>query len=73
VPWDRYRILLAAMTATGLCLAAIVVDDGVAIGVSIPIRAAITVTFPLLLYAFRFFPPGDLAAVRSRLRTPAPG
>jgi hypothetical protein len=49
------------------------VDDSVSIGISIPIRVAITVAFPLLLFALRFFPPGDLAAVRTRLRRLAPG
>jgi O-antigen/teichoic acid export membrane protein len=73
VPWDRYRILLAATAAAGLCLAALAVDDSVSIGLSIPIRVAITAAFPLLLFAFRFFPPGDLAALRTRLRRLAPG
>lgn len=73
VPWDRYRILLAVTAAAGLCLASLAVDDSVSLGSSIPIRVAITAAFPLLLFAFRFFPPGDLAAVRTRLRRLAPG
>jgi O-antigen/teichoic acid export membrane protein len=73
VPWDRYRILLAASAAAGLCVASLAVDDSVSMGISIPLRVAITAAFPLLLFVFRFFPPGDVAAVRTRLRRLAPG
>jgi O-antigen/teichoic acid export membrane protein len=68
VPWDWRRIGLAVTLIVSLSLASLAVDAWVPLAASIPIRVAITLAYPLVLYALRFFPPEDLAAVRARLR-----
>jgi O-antigen/teichoic acid export membrane protein len=68
VPWDWRRIGLAVSLIVSLSLASLAVDAWIPMALSIPIRAGITLAYPIVLYAFRFFPPDDLAAVRARLR-----
>jgi O-antigen/teichoic acid export membrane protein len=67
VPWDWRRIALAAGLTLVLCLAALAVDAWIPTVASLPVRLGLTLAYPLVLYWARFFPPGDLAAVRSRL------
>jgi O-antigen/teichoic acid export membrane protein len=68
VPWDWHRIALAFGLTVGAALLSLGIDSWLSVGVSIPVRIAITLAYPLLLYALGFFPPGDLAAARSRFR-----
>jgi O-antigen/teichoic acid export membrane protein len=68
VPWGWRRIGPAIGAAVGLCLASLAVDAWLSTAVSIPVRVAITVAFPALLYLVGFFPPSDLQAIRTRLR-----
>jgi O-antigen/teichoic acid export membrane protein len=68
VPWDWRRIGLAVFLAAGAALLSLGIDSWLSVPVSIPARVAITLGYPLLLYALGFFPRGDLAAARSRFR-----
>lgn len=68
VPWDWRRIGLAVGLTVALALLALGIDSWLPLAASIPVRVAITVGFPLALALLRFFPPGDLAALRARLR-----
>ena len=68
VPWDWRRMGLAVGLTVAGALLSLGVDAWLSVPVSIPVRLAITAAYPLLLYALGFFPPGDLAAARSRLR-----
>jgi O-antigen/teichoic acid export membrane protein len=67
VPWDWPRIGLAAGAALGLCLASLAVDAWLPFRVSLPVRVAVTLAFPLGLLALGFFPRRDLVAARARL------
>lgn len=67
VPWDWRRIGLAAGLTVGLCLGSLAIDAWVPIGPSLPLRVLLTLAYPLVLFWAGFFPPGDVAAVRSRL------
>ena len=72
VPWEWRRIGLAIVVTVGLSLAALALDAWVPFYASLPVRAVLTLAFPLLLVAAGFFPPGDLRAARERLfRRPA--
>jgi O-antigen/teichoic acid export membrane protein len=73
VPWDRRRMGLAVALTLGGALLSLGIDSWLSVPVSIPVRLAVTAGYPLLLYALGFFPPGDLAAARSRLRRLRPG
>lgn len=68
VPWDARRIGLAFGLAAALALASLAVDAWVPLAASLPLRLAITALYPLGLLRLGFFPPGDLAAARARLR-----
>jgi O-antigen/teichoic acid export membrane protein len=65
VPWDWPRIGLAVGLAAALALASLAADEWVDFELSLPLRLAITAVYPLGLLALGFFPPGDLARVRS--------
>ncbi len=67
VPWDWLRITGATALTVALCLASLGTDAWLSIGISIPIRLAITLAFPLVLLLTGLFPRADLAAVRVRL------
>lgn len=68
VPWDWYRILLAAGGAAGIALAALAIDAWVGMAVSIGPRVGLTLAFPLALLALGFFPPDDRAKLRAIAR-----
>jgi O-antigen/teichoic acid export membrane protein len=68
VPWDWRRIGMAFGLTVGAALLSLGIDSWLSVAVSIPVRLAITLAYPLLLYASGFFPPSDLAAARSRFR-----
>ena len=68
VPWDWRRIGTAVALILGLSLASLAIDAWVDLALSVPIRVAITLAFPLGLYASGFFPREDLAAARARFR-----
>ncbi len=70
VPWDYLRIAGACLLAVLLCLASLAVDASLSIGPSLAVRVAITAAFPLVLLAAGYFPKGDLAALRARVRRP---
>jgi O-antigen/teichoic acid export membrane protein len=74
VPWDWLRIGLAVGLAAGLALVSLAVDEWMRFDLSLPVRLAITVAYPLALVALGFFPPADLAKMRAltigRLRAP---
>jgi O-antigen/teichoic acid export membrane protein len=65
VPWDWPRIGLAVVFTVGLAVAALAADEWVDFELSLPLRLAITAAYPLGLVALGFFPPGDLARIRS--------
>ncbi|MEZ5100638.1 MAG: oligosaccharide flippase family protein [Thermoleophilia bacterium] len=68
VPWHWRRILTVLGTTFGLALASLAVDAWVDLAWSIPLRIAITLAFPLGLWAMRVFPPADLAAMGALAR-----
>jgi O-antigen/teichoic acid export membrane protein len=68
VPWNWRRLGLAVVAMTGASLLSLGVDSWLSVGPSIPVRIAITVGYPLLLYVSGFFPAGDVAAARRRFR-----
>jgi O-antigen/teichoic acid export membrane protein len=68
VPWDWYRILLAAGLTAGLCLASLALDAWVPLAASIPVRVAITAGYLVALRLAGFFPATDLAAIRAGAR-----
>lgn len=68
VPWEWRRIALAVGATLGLALAGLALDAWVSLGLSLPLRALLTAAFPAALVALRFFPPGDLATARTRVR-----
>jgi len=70
VPWDWRRVGTAVFLTVGLCVASLLIDAFVPFSVSLPIRLGITLAYPLGLVTLGFFPPGDLAALRSRLSHP---
>jgi O-antigen/teichoic acid export membrane protein len=72
VPWDWRRIGLAVSLAAGTALLSLGIDSWLSVAVSIPVRLGLTLAYPAVLVAFRFFPPGDLAALRSRVRKVLP-
>jgi O-antigen/teichoic acid export membrane protein len=67
VPWDRRRILLAVGLTLAFALAALALDEWLPLAASLPVRAALTAAYPLLLVGFRYFPQEDLAKARSAL------
>ena len=68
VPWEWRRIGLAVGLTLALILAALALDAWVPFPASLPIRAALTLAYPIVLVALGFFPRSDLAAIRDRLR-----
>ncbi|MGH2995663.1 MAG: oligosaccharide flippase family protein [Gaiellaceae bacterium] len=68
IPWDWYRIGLAVGLTVALCLLALALDKWMPIAASLPVRAALLVSYPLVLAALGFFPPEHLARARSSLR-----
>jgi O-antigen/teichoic acid export membrane protein len=68
VPWEWRRIGLAVAVTVALCLSALALDAWVPFRASLPARAALTLAYPLVLVALGFFPRGDLAAMRDRVR-----
>ncbi len=68
VPWDWRRIGLALGLTVAAVLLSLGIDSWMPVAASIPVRLAISLAFPLLLYALGFFPPSDLRAARSRFR-----
>lgn len=70
VPWEWRRIGLAVSLTLALCLGALAVDAWMPVALSLPVRLGLTLAYPLVLFWAGFFPPGDVAAVRSRLPQP---
>ena len=68
VPWDHRRIALAVSVTVALSLAALAVDGWLPLAVSLPVRVALTASFPAAVFVLGFFPPGDLRVARSRVR-----
>jgi O-antigen/teichoic acid export membrane protein len=68
VPWEWRRIGLAIAVTVALCLAALALDAWAPFYASLPVRAALTLAYPLVLLVLGFFPRSDLAAMRDRLR-----
>jgi len=68
IPWQFRRLVPAAALTFGLAIASLAVDAWVPFAASLPVRVAITLAFPLVLYAVGFFPPSDLASLRRLLR-----
>lgn len=68
VPWEWRRIGLAIGVTVALCLAALALDAWAPFYASLPVRAALTLAYPLVLVVLGFFPRSDLAAMRDRLR-----
>jgi len=66
VPWEWRRMLLAVGVTVGLCFAALALDSFAPFAASLPVRVLLTVAYPVALVLLGFFPPGDLAAIRSR-------
>jgi O-antigen/teichoic acid export membrane protein len=68
VPWDWRRIVLVTVVTVAISLAALALDAWAPFYASLPVRAALTLVYPLVLVALGFFPRSDLAAMRDRLR-----
>jgi O-antigen/teichoic acid export membrane protein len=68
VPWEWRRIGLAIAVTVALCFAALALDAWAPFYASLPVRAALTLAYPLVLVVLGFFPRNDLAAMRDRLR-----
>jgi O-antigen/teichoic acid export membrane protein len=66
VPWDRRRLSLAIVATFALALAALAVDAWVPFAASLPVRVAITTTYPVALLVGGFLTPAE----RRRLRRP---
>ena len=68
MPWDVRRILGAVALTVALCIAALVLDENVDLGVSLPLRVLLTLLFPAALLALGYFPRSDLRRARTLLR-----
>jgi O-antigen/teichoic acid export membrane protein len=68
IPWQWSRLAKALGTTLALCLACLAVDAWVELGPSLALRVALTAAFPTALLSLRFFSPGELAAIRGRVR-----
>jgi O-antigen/teichoic acid export membrane protein len=68
VPWEWRRIGLAIAVTVALCFAALALDAWAPFYASLPVRAALTLAYPLVLVVLGFFSRSDLAAMRDRLR-----
>jgi O-antigen/teichoic acid export membrane protein len=68
VPWQWRRIGLAVATMVALCFAGLALDAWMPFDASLPVRAALTLAYPVVLVALGFFPRSDLAAMRDSLR-----
>ena len=65
IPWDWFRIGLAAGLALALAVACLAVDEWVPFTASLPVRLGITAAFPVALVAVGFFSASDLAKMRA--------
>jgi O-antigen/teichoic acid export membrane protein len=68
VPWHWWRIGGAYGLALILGLASLAVDAWMPMAASLPVRLLIVLAYPVALWLAGFFPPGDIAAIRTRLR-----
>ena len=68
IRWESRRIGLALGFTVGLSLAALALDEWMPLGVSLPVRAALTLAYPLGLLALGFFTSEERAALAARLR-----
>jgi O-antigen/teichoic acid export membrane protein len=64
VPWQWPRLLLVLAATVGLALSALAVDAWLPMTVSLPVRLALTLAYPLLLVGFGFFSRDDLEKAR---------
>jgi len=68
VPWEWRRLASVVVVTFALCLAALALDAWVPFYPSLVARLVLTLAYPLVLVAVGFFPPGDLRAIRQRIR-----
>jgi O-antigen/teichoic acid export membrane protein len=68
VRWEWRRIGLAVAAMVALAFAALALDAWMPFRASLPVRAVLTLAFPVVLLALGFFPRSDLQAMRERLR-----
>ncbi len=65
VPWDRRRLAGVVGLIVALALSALALDVWAPFRLSLPVRAALTAVYPLLLLAFGYFPRDDVAKARA--------
>jgi O-antigen/teichoic acid export membrane protein len=67
VPWDARRIGLALGLTLALALAALALDAWVGAAVSLPLRVALTLAYPLVLVSLGYFTRDELAKARAAI------